>query len=144
GTTPGDLLRPNFACQGLKLFKALHYTFESSDALLPFAHLPELETLMISYCHTKLESLQSVLRSDSPSGTPLKTFPRLENLVISRKSQPEYNSYAKAYEDSGEYERLAPLLALFPALRRCTVDIHFAETARALYKEFPNVEFNFS
>ncbi|KAJ1675832.1 hypothetical protein EV182_000487, partial [Spiromyces aspiralis] len=144
GTTPGDLLRPNFACQGLKLLKALSYTFDSSDALLPFAHLPELETLMISYRHTKLESLQSVLGSDSPSGAPLKTFPRLENLVISRDVRPEYNSYAKAYENSGEYKKFAPLLALFPALRRCTADIHFAETARALYKEFPNIEFNFS
>ncbi|KAJ1675749.1 hypothetical protein EV182_000657 [Spiromyces aspiralis] len=90
GTTPGNLLRPNFACQGLKLFKALSYTFDSSDALLPFAHLPELETLVISYRHTELESLQSVLRSDSLSGAPLKTFPRLENLVIRRDTRPEY------------------------------------------------------
>ncbi|KAJ1674746.1 hypothetical protein EV182_002649, partial [Spiromyces aspiralis] len=144
GTTPGDLLRPNFACQGLKLFKALSYTFESSDALLPFAHLPELETLVISYCHTKLESLQSVLGSDSPSGAPLKTFPRLENLMIYRYTRPEYDYYAMAYENPREYKDFAPIVALFPALRRCTADIYFAETDSALHKEFPNVNFNFA
>ncbi|KAJ1675800.1 hypothetical protein EV182_000554, partial [Spiromyces aspiralis] len=144
GTTPGDLLRPNFACQGLKLFKALSYTFDSSDALLPFAHLPELETLVISYRHTKLESLQSVLRSDSLSGAPLKTFPRLENLVISRDVKSGYYCLLRAYIDPGEYKKFAPLLALFPALRRCTADIYFAKTDSALHKEFPNIEFNFS
>ncbi|KAJ1677694.1 hypothetical protein EV182_005620, partial [Spiromyces aspiralis] len=143
GTTPGDLLRPNFACQGLKLFKALSYTFESSDALLPFAHLPELETLVISYRRAKLESLQSVLGSDSPSGAPLKTFPRLENLAICRYARPKYDYCIRTYVNLGEYRKFAPLLALFPALRRCTADIYFAETAKALYKEFPDIEFNF-
>ncbi|KAJ1674173.1 hypothetical protein EV182_003813, partial [Spiromyces aspiralis] len=134
-TTPGDLLRPNFACQGLKLLKALSYTFESSDALLPFAHLLELEALANSYRRTKLESLQSVMGLDSPSGAPLKTFSRLENLVISRILQYRHVNPEQKYE-----EFVAPLV-LFPALLCGTISTMFASTIRMLSEHLSKFDF---
>ncbi|KAJ1679844.1 hypothetical protein EV182_001217 [Spiromyces aspiralis] len=137
GAAPGGLLRPTFACQGLKLFKAPSYEFESSDILLSFAHLSELETLVVNYKHIEPGSLRSVLGSnDSSPGVPFKAFPRLESFRMGRVSQRKYDIPEQ------ECEELAALLALFPALRRCTIYTAFDSTAKMLPKHFRKVKFN--